>query len=222
MVEAEPADAEVEWIEARYALALARKTIGGVGNAQRELIRLAAAGLIRSRASLAWIDHEREDDWLIPPNFWTESEPDKSPDFWAVNWSHRDSWHSGTFERRVPGLNGARHPQEVRTAGVEFVIPDLLKWFPDPEAEQQPKPIAVPAGIQSAPKWEWEGALIALMAIAERDGLLQTFNLHKRGGQAALERWLSEWFGDRNNGQSPSPSEIRKRAQMIMAALPPA
>ncbi|WP_235522906.1 hypothetical protein [Novosphingobium sp. Leaf2] len=61
------------------------------------------------------------------------------------------------------------------------------------------------------PTWDWEGALIHVVAIANTpDGLPS-----ERGAQARIEEIIRDWF-IQAGGDAPADSEIRKRANGIM------
>lgn len=64
------------------------------------------------------------------------------------------------------------------------------------------------------PTWDWEGALIYVIAEANTLDGLPT----ERGAQAQIEKKISEWFM-RKTGNSPADSEIRKRARAVMDAI---
>jgi len=62
-------------------------------------------------------------------------------------------------------------------------------------------------------KWNWEGALTALIKVANTpDGLPDGY-----GAQASVERSIADWFAS-TVGATPPESEIRKRAAEIMKA----
>jgi hypothetical protein len=63
-------------------------------------------------------------------------------------------------------------------------------------------------------KWDWESALIHVIAEANTVDGLPT----DRGAQAQIEKIISEWFM-RTTGNSPAVSEIRKRANVVMKAI---
>lgn len=63
-------------------------------------------------------------------------------------------------------------------------------------------------------KWDWEGALIHVIAEANTVNGLPT----DRGAQAQIEKMISEWFMWKT-GNSPADSEIRKRASAVMKAI---
>lgn len=63
-------------------------------------------------------------------------------------------------------------------------------------------------------EWKWEDVLIHLIAKANLPDGLPT----ERGAQAQIEKMISEWFMQKT-GNSPAPSEIRKRASAVMTAI---
>ncbi len=68
--------------------------------------------------------------------------------------------------------------------------------------------------IGRPPKWDWEGAIAHVAAIANRpDGLPEG-----AGAQAKLEQIMMEWFVAAT-GDAPTPSEIRRRASKIMSQV---
>ena len=61
------------------------------------------------------------------------------------------------------------------------------------------------------PKWDWEGALIHIAAVANKpDGLSSG-----RGAQAKIAEMIRDWF-IQTTGDSPADSEIRKRAKLVI------
>lgn len=68
--------------------------------------------------------------------------------------------------------------------------------------------------IGRPPKWDWEGAIAHVAAIANRpDGLPEG-----AGAQAKLEQIMMEWFVAAT-GDAPASSEVRRRASKIMSQL---
>lgn len=63
-------------------------------------------------------------------------------------------------------------------------------------------------------EWKWEDVLIHLIAKANLPDGLPT----ERGGQAHIEKIIADWFMQKT-GNSPAPSEIRKRASAVMKAI---
>ena len=94
--------------------------------------------------------------------------------------------------------------------GLEFDKEGVLRSLGAISPEQ---PAAEPrrAGPGRTPKWDWEGALAAVVAEANSlDGLPEG-----HGAQAAIERIIADHFG----AEGPSESQVRLRAAKIMEAL---
>lgn len=108
-------------------------------------------------------------------------------------------------------------PQRFRARGVRFLADD----FADPSRFRRylPKRIEIiKEGLERSPKWDWEAALIDLVAHVEFHGMAD-FQLGTHGGQTKLEVWLSDRIGRDAAGTSPSVSEVKKRAQRIKRAI---
>jgi hypothetical protein len=110
---------------------------------------------------------------------------------------------------------------EVRLFGMCFELGSIEMLAP---GAPSPLPIrfdeaSTPAtksrgGPGRARKWDWDGALAYIAAVANKpDGLPEG-----HGAQAAVERMIAEWFVARTDG-SPPESEIRKRAAQVMSAV---
>jgi hypothetical protein len=209
-----------EFVEAHIALRVARRHLPSTEAAEKELIRLAAAGIIQTRAEFARVNGSRKENWTLPPKFWETA---------------TGSWSDGQFATEdepasadILSLSVAARREKIEADWVWFRFDQLLHWFRipnEPEENSTPAPTSTshPArGIVPNPKWDWESALIDLMALAEVESLVDMFQLQTRGGQTRLESWLRGWFQDRHkNGECPSPTEVRNRARAIMRALPP-
>lgn len=64
-------------------------------------------------------------------------------------------------------------------------------------------------------KWNWEGVLIHLIAVANKpDGLPD-----EKGAQAQIGELMADWFAANYDGDAPAESEIKKRAKLIMAEV---
>jgi hypothetical protein len=203
------AEGSERWISAADAVAQAASICGDSMTARHELRGHATAGLIRTRAARLVASGGRHlgADVDLPATFWSAEEAISclgyDPIGVPMNW---DIGHIGGF---VTGV-GLAEGYDVR-----FAPSDLERWFP------QDRGAKAKARVTSAPqpKWDWEPLLIELTAKAEKDGLLDEFQLHKRGGQAQLEAWMRAWFAARNKGEHPSESQIRIRAAAIRAAV---
>jgi hypothetical protein len=96
-------------------------------------------------------------------------------------------------------------------AQIELLAPQAIA--PAPIAQSQATE-TLRGGPGRPPKWDWEGALAAVTAIANSvDGLPTGL-----GAQAEVERSLAEYF-IAQSGASPAESELRKRASRIMQAI---
>jgi len=70
-------------------------------------------------------------------------------------------------------------------------------------------------GIEA--KWDWEGAIAHVAAVANRpDGLPEG-----PGAQAKIEEIIMNWFID-STGDAPTASEVRRRASKVMSEVRPA
>lgn len=67
------------------------------------------------------------------------------------------------------------------------------------------------------PKWDWDGALAALL---DQDALDDTFAEVLSGvrTQATLEKFVLAWFSQRNDGHSPDLGDIRRRVRKLLQA----
>lgn len=75
-------------------------------------------------------------------------------------------------------------------------------------------PMRTPNRIGRPPRWDWDGAMAAIVAAAQHpDGLPIG-----PGAQAMLERRIADWF-TAQTGDAPAPSQIRQRASRVMATL---
>lgn len=152
---------------------------------------------------------------------------------WAGLWRYdvfRDPnsplWFSGDVEAVVLGEQALFF--NVRLQRADFLA-TLRDFTAAPFSENTP-PSPQAAGIPAAPistvdpKWSWEEALAALVAVADGiDGLqaIEKYNgPNKRGSQTAIENWLLTFFSSRDpNGNSPAASDARRRAKYVTSAL---
>ncbi len=70
------------------------------------------------------------------------------------------------------------------------------------------------AGIGRPKKWDWEGALANVIAVAQTPDGLPT----GQGAQARIEELIADWF-IAETGNSPAVSQIRQRSASIMRTL---
>lgn len=86
----------------------------------------------------------------------------------------------------------------------------------DDPAASAPQPPAIERYIGRPPKWDWEGAMAHVVAVANTPDGLET----GPGAQAAIERLIADWFTRASkDAGAPSESEVRKRASCIMKAI---
>lgn len=104
------------------------------------------------------------------------------------------------------------HPAMLKVAGEGFdaVRQRLVRYL-----DSHRSSFAEPKNKGGRPPiWDWDGAMTHIIAIANMpDGLPSG-----RGAQASIEGSLHDWF-IQTAGNSPSESEIRKRASAIMKRL---
>lgn len=111
------------------------------------------------------------------------------------------------LEVRLSGMCFELNAIEMLAPGAQCPLPMRFDEVANPATK--PK-----VGPGRARKWDWDGALAHIAAIANRpDGLPEG-----HGAQAAVERMIAEWFITRTDG-SPPESEIRKRAAQVMSAV---
>jgi hypothetical protein len=98
----------------------------------------------------------------------------------------------------------------LEVLGLEFDRKGVLESVGAELADSKPK--GPRSGGPGRPaRWDWEGALAAVVASANTpDGLPEG-----HGAQAAIERLIADYFG----ADGPSESQIRLRAGRIMEAL---
>ena len=154
----------------------------------------------------------------LAPTFWESSHAiDGLKSIDGFVWVQTESdWVEGTFR--------ASQFEEEPVAGFEGLSPRIDRiafdvYFELPALEAMSRSIGTTAPSQRITagrpqKWDWEGALAHLAAIANTpDGLPSG-----HGAQSAIAKKMGEWFAAKD-GDSPADSELRKRAAMIMASI---
>jgi len=99
---------------------------------------------------------------------------------------------------------------KVSLSGLSFESSaiELISGLESPSPEKRAQRVGRPK------KWDWEGALISVIGLAnEVDGIGQ-----ERGEQAKIEAEMAKWFLD-TTGEQPQTSQLRKYANRIMAYL---
>lgn len=114
---------------------------------------------------------------------------------------------------------------------IRFNAPDidnaLRNWLGSEMTAHTQSASVLPPGVARlampvSSKWDWEAALIALIAVANHpDGLssIPGFDPPKHGSQARLEAWFEAYFSQAHGGDGPSETERRKRAQAVMRII---
>lgn len=81
----------------------------------------------------------------------------------------------------------------------------------------------VPSHASIEPKWAWEEAMAALIAVANGpDGLeaISDLSPQAQGSRARLAEWFASYFSARHpQGEQPADSECRRRANLVLRAL---
>jgi hypothetical protein len=110
-----------------------------------------------------------------------------------------------------PDIAWQMHPFDFgQSIDVKFLRTDLNALWPDPKNKSAKA--KNPGG--RPPRWDWEGAWIEVVLVANTPDGLPT----GRGAQAEIERIMHDWFVATFDA-APSTSDIRARAHRIMARL---
>lgn len=119
-------------------------------------------------------------------------------------------WQTGAFSACVQ-QDGQE--EEWRAFGVTFEptgIESIAQAAGSPTTPIPVPSLSNPTG-KRATKYDWEGALIGVIAAANSlDGLPSGY-----GANAAIVELLARWFRD-NQDQEPATSELKKRASRIL------
>lgn len=148
-----------------------------------------------------------ENNGTISQAFWQEFR-DAQAHRKTIDWAAGDFWFS--VVNYAPNGDCAR---ELEAKAFEVVV------APSTDLSQSRLEVDTSTSVREerrgAPrKWDWEGALIQVVATANSpDGLPEG-----HGAQAEIGRILRDWF-QLNQGGEPAQSEIGKRAAKIMAAI---
>lgn len=135
-------------------------------------------------------------------------------DYSVADWD----WKGNRFSVAQPGddslLFDNDYSEELFSAwGIELSFAPVED---DTSVEATPQSSAVASNRGRPPKWDWEGALAYVVAVANTPDGLET----GPGAQAAIERLMADWFTRASNDASaPAVSEVRKRASRIMKAI---
>lgn len=116
-------------------------------------------------------------------------------------------------------LNGEYDPVHwiVELKGLCFKRDVIEMMLPTMDLVADPLPSlrsSVRSNIGRPPKWDWEGAMAHIVSIAQHPDGLPLGD----GAQAQIESMFADWFFSKT-GNSPATSQIRQRAQIIMASV---
>ena len=108
---------------------------------------------------------------------------------------------------------------EVSLAGLRFSMDEIELLLPTEKLQfsfSDQNIVTIPSrkNLGRPRKWDWDRAMAHLVSIAQHPDGLPT----GAGAQARIEEIISEWF-IAQTGDSPSTSQIRQRAQIIMGLV---
>ena len=200
---------EIEWIFAHVALARLIPLLGEHG-AKSALIKRAHADIIRTKAKQLTREQLYGEkmvsyDAEVPPRF-----------YWAeTGGALTANWRSGDFESHVkdPLLN-----VKWSVIGLQFDLRGVQELESECSPPRQASAPVVGNSAGRPTRYDWEGALIGLIGLADMDGL------NVPSGQGAIAR-LSELLASefsKFGGGEPAKSELDKRASRILKAIYPA
>lgn len=107
---------------------------------------------------------------------------------------------------------------DAEISGLSFVRSEIEMLLPTANLQQSieffPVPNVRSAHIGRPRRWDWEGAIVAVLAEAQKPDGLPTGH----GAQARIEEMIADWF-TQETGECPSPSQVRQRAAKIMQMI---
>lgn len=175
--------------------------------------------------------YDRVDD---EPTTWTETDEPHAVSVGFFMFAELRDWEAGSFsgtlfvesgtmkdvifwdEEEHLLTNFERADFDFELSGLCFDAATIEMLLPSHVLEHQPSLLsrAFTRPVGRPPKWNWEGALEHLVAQAQKpDGLPSG-----PGAQAAIERMLSDWFVENENG-APAESQIRTHVQRVMRRI---
>lgn len=201
-------DRAVRWVHA----AIVAEALSQIGLPEIQCIFLARDGRVRSRADAIILNYGQDGEHRVDGG-------DVAVELWRdylagiarEAWRSVAEWQSADFGFQQ--LNGVN----TKLIGVKFCADDLLESAPGLSSTSlKGDGSQVQAKARTPePKWNWEQVLIDLVAFAHGEGLHDMELGKRRGGQAKLEKWLAERWGE----SGPSETEIRKRAAAVLTAI---
>jgi hypothetical protein len=227
-----------EWISTREAKAIVEKlTDGDQGQAIAAICRRAVIA-VPVRAS-TYSRGEDPHDYIDRLDFFADREVDLSHfrqtltqnafaeirGFFALvgdaPWDNYDGftngveyavWATGDFKAKV---QMDFSDVTLTVLGLQFDRKALLSSFGEEPQPTETPAIAVGSNGGGRPrKYDWEGAMIHMAALANHPDGLPT----GPGAQAKIARRIADWF-ESGGGDCPADSEIRRRASRIVQAL---
>ena len=177
--------------------------------------------------------HERFDD---DPNIWTQNDDPVEIDAGFFIMSQYLDWEFGKLkatsidghgdifqlffwdQAEYLGTSLRRPSYDAEMSGLKFDFSDIELLLPSATLQQSfsfaPATNLRQTQIGRPARWDWEGAMVAVIAEAQRPDGLPTGH----GAQARIEEMIAAWF-TRQTGDSPAPSQVRLRAAKIMSLL---
>lgn len=177
--------------------------------------------------------HERFDD---DPNVWGESDEPLEVDVGFFIMSEEVDWEAGRLKATAIDGHGEifqtffwdqsdhlgsslRRPSyDAEMSGLKFDFSDIELLLPSatlqPSFSFAPPMASRQTQIGRPARWDWEGAMVAVIAEAQRPDGLPTGH----GAQARIEEMIAAWFTGQT-GDCPAPSQVRQRAAKIMNRL---
>jgi hypothetical protein len=213
-------------------------------NPARAILRLLAKGALVARAKYQWrafraFSHfSRDGEGSIPTFRWRAIHDANPFDIYdlpelglskqAAGWDWQNNsfviatasgdptarWDTGYAEEHFSAWNIEVYCPPVETGSPER---DEFSHVEDNDCEPpQSSASTIRYNRGRPPKYDWEGALAYVTAVANTPDGLET----GPGAQAAIERLIADYFTRASNdGNAPCESEIRKRASRVMKAI---
>lgn len=191
-----------EWVSAAEALDIAEPGCRHVGQTSESIYARAKAGLVRTQALR-----------IIENKCGKTTKSDNCPvavEFWGGQIVRQD-WMRGEFSMLVDPHGMAFMCEAF---GVRFAREDIVIMNPGRDLRSKVRPSLMTeerrtGGAQT--RYDWEGALIALIALANNPDGLPT----GPGANARLVEVMAMWF-QKNGGIEPSQSALKQRAAKIL------
>jgi hypothetical protein len=157
--------------------------------------RQVSSGVILYATDIDWeagvLDGSYSDDFLS----------DNEALFWDRDEMFASSFHKADYDVLLKGLSFPLDTIEMLQPGVD-------------KAVVANSATRTSARLGRPPRWDWEGAITAIVVRAQHPDGLAT----GPGAQAELERQIAEWFVA-ETGDAPASSQIRLRASRAIKML---